>query len=63
MHQVITEYVGPRLIADLHIDVNGHTPFVDVHRISDQIRIQLETLPEVDRVYVHVEPSEGAEKL
>jgi cation diffusion facilitator family transporter len=63
VHQVITEYVGPRLVADLHIDVNGHTPFVDVHRISDQVRIQLETLPEVDRVYVHVEPSEGAEKL
>lgn len=56
VHQVITEYVGPRLVADLHIDVDGHTPLFEVHRISDEVRLQLEALPEVDRVYVHVEP-------
>lgn len=56
VHQVITEYVGPRLVADLHIDVDGHTPLFEVHRISDAVRIELEALPEVDRVYVHVEP-------
>ena len=56
VHQVITEYVGPRLVADLHIDVDGHTPLFEVHRISDEVRVRLETLPEVDRVYVHVEP-------
>jgi cation diffusion facilitator family transporter len=56
VHQVITEYAGPRLVADLHIDVDGHTPLFEVHRISDEVRVRLETLPEVDRVYVHVEP-------
>lgn len=56
VHQVITEYVGPRLVADLHIDVDGHAPLFEVHRISDAVRIELEALPEVDRVYVHVEP-------
>ncbi|MEJ5309435.1 MAG: cation diffusion facilitator family transporter [Anaerolineae bacterium] len=57
VHQVITEYVGPRLVADLHIDVDGNTPLFEVHRISDAVRVELEALPEVDRVYVHVEPS------
>ena len=56
VHQVITEYVGPRLVADLHIDVDGRTPLFEAHRISDAVRIELEALPEVDRVYVHVEP-------
>jgi len=56
VHQVITEYVGPRLVADLHIDVDGDTPLFEVHRISDEVRLHLEALPEVDRVYVHVEP-------
>lgn len=56
VHQVITEYVGPRLVVDLHIDVDGRTPLFEAHRISDAVRDQLEALPEVDRVYVHVEP-------
>ena len=59
VHQVITEYVGPRLVADLHIDVDGTTPLVDVHQISDQVQTKLEALPEVDRVYVHVEPHQS----
>lgn len=56
VHQVITEYAGPRLVADLHIDVDGNTPLFEVHRISDAVRIELEALSEIDRVYVHVEP-------
>ncbi len=59
VHQVITEYVGPRLVADLHIDVDGHIPLFEAHRISDEVRTQLEALPEVDRVYVHVEPCQS----
>ena len=56
VHQVITEYVGPRLVADLHIDVDGRTPLFEAHRISDAVCAKVEELPEVDRVYVHVEP-------
>lgn len=59
VHQVITEYVGPRLMADLHIDVDGNAPLVTAHEISDQVQTQLEALPEVDRVYVHVEPHQS----
>jgi len=56
VHKVITEYVGPRLVADLHIDVDGRTPLFEAHRISDAVCAKVEELPEVDRVYVHVEP-------
>jgi len=56
VHQVITEYVGPRLVVDLHIDVAGETPLVDAHRISDEVQARLERRPEIDRVYVHAEP-------
>ena len=59
VHQVITEYVGSRLVADLHIDVDGHKSLFEVHRISDVVRTELEALPEVDRVYVHVEPCQN----
>jgi cation diffusion facilitator family transporter len=56
VHQVITEYVGPSLIVDLHINVNGDLTLKDAHKISDKVIENLETIPEVDRAYVHLEP-------
>lgn len=56
VHHTMTEYVGPRLVVDLHINVNGKMTLDDAHVISDEIIRRLEELPEVDRAYVHVEP-------
>ncbi|MBN2003583.1 MAG: cation transporter [Anaerolineae bacterium] len=61
IHQIITEYVGAQLIVDLHINVDGDIPLTEAHEISDNVQAQLEALPEIDRAYVHVEPS-GAPK-
>ncbi len=58
VHQALTEYVGPRLIADLHININGHMTLEEAHEISDQVIEKLESLEEVDRAYIHVEPPE-----
>jgi divalent metal cation (Fe/Co/Zn/Cd) transporter len=58
VHQVILEYVGPQLVADLHINVDGYLPLREAHDISDQVQARLETHPDVDRAYVHVEPLE-----
>ncbi len=58
VHQVITEYVGPQLVADLHINVDGNLTLTEAHMISDQVVEQLEALPDVERAYVHVEPCE-----
>ena len=56
VHQVILEYAGPQLIADLHIDVNGELSLNAAHIIADEVQKHLERFPEIDRTYVHVEP-------
>jgi cation diffusion facilitator family transporter len=58
VHQVITEHVGPELIADLHINVDGHLPLFDAHAISDEVTHRVEELKGIDRAYVHLEPCE-----
>ncbi len=56
VHHTMAEYVGPRLVVDLHINVDGKMTLDDAHVISDEITRRLEELPEVDRAYVHIEP-------
>lgn len=56
VHHIITEYAGPRLVVEMHINVDGETTLNRSHEISDQAIAELEKLPEVDRAYVHVEP-------
>jgi len=56
VHQVITEYVGPQLMVDIHVNVDGNITLFEAHEISDKIQVTLEGLPEVERAYVHVEP-------
>ncbi len=56
VHHVITEYVGPKLVVDMHINVDGLMSLDSAHAITDQAIEVLEAFPEVDRAYVHVEP-------
>ncbi len=56
VHHIMTDYVGPRLMIDLHINVDGNKTLHEVHEISDQVIQRLEQFPGVDRAYVHVEP-------
>jgi len=56
VHHIMTDYVGPRLMIDLHINVDGNKTLHEVHEISDQVTQRLELFPGVDRAYVHVEP-------
>ncbi len=58
VHQVITEYVGPGLVVDLHANVDGTLTLYEAHEIADRVQERLEAMPDVDRVYVHVEPCE-----
>jgi cation diffusion facilitator family transporter len=59
IHHMISEYVGPKLVVDMHINLPGDESLDEVHDISDRISAALEALPEVDRAYVHVEPNEA----
>ena len=56
VHHFMSDYVGPRLMLDLHINVDGNKTLNEVHEISDAVIRRLEEFPEVDRAYVHVEP-------
>ncbi len=56
VHHAITEYSGPRLVVDMHLNMDGNMPLNQVHVISDQVIERLESFPEVDRAYVHIEP-------
>jgi cation diffusion facilitator family transporter len=58
VHHTMTEYVGPRLVVDLHINVDGNMPLNQVHAICDEVIERLENLGEVDRAYVHIEPDD-----
>lgn len=56
VHHLITEYAGPKLVVEMHINVDGNKTLNEAHDICDLATEKLESLPEVDRAYVHVEP-------
>lgn len=62
VHQVIAEYVGPQLIADLHINVDGRMSLYEAHHVADAVHASIEALGEVDRAYIHVEPCETTDE-
>jgi cation diffusion facilitator family transporter len=56
VHHLMTDYVGPKMVVDMHVNMDGNKTLYEAHAISDQIIKKLESLPEVDRAYVHIEP-------
>ncbi|MEL7590695.1 MAG: cation diffusion facilitator family transporter [Anaerolineaceae bacterium] len=58
VHHIMTDYVGPRLMVDLHINVDGQTSLRNSHEISDEVIRRLEAFANVDRAYVHIEPDD-----
>jgi cation diffusion facilitator family transporter len=56
VHHIITDYAGPKLVVDMHINVDGELSLNQAHDICDQAIEVLTAFPEVDRAYVHVEP-------
>ncbi len=57
VHHLMSDYVGPKLVVDLHINLPGNLSLDEVHAVEDQVIDALEALEDVDRAYVHVEPS------
>jgi cation diffusion facilitator family transporter len=58
VHHMMSDYVGPKLIVDMHINLPGSASLDEVHAAEDRVIEALENLSEVDRAYVHVEPLE-----
>lgn len=56
VHRIIAEYVGPRLRVDMHINTDGKISLEHAHAIGEQVRERIEALPDVDLVFIHIEP-------
>lgn len=58
VHHIMTDYAGPKMIVDMHINVDGKKTLNEVHEISDNVIQKLQEFSVVDRAYVHVEPDD-----
>jgi cation diffusion facilitator family transporter len=58
VHHMMSDYVGPKLLVDMHINLPNQASLEEVHAVEDAVIEALQALPEVDRAYVHVEPLE-----
>jgi len=61
VHHTMTDYVGPKLMVDLHINLDSTITLSEAHLISDEVSRRLQELPDVDRAYVHIEPDDWEE--
>ena len=46
---------GPRLIAEVDVVMNPERSLRDTHDVAEELQIKLESLPDVERAYVHVD--------
>ncbi|MDS0278307.1 cation diffusion facilitator family transporter [Halomicroarcula sp. S1AR25-4] len=60
-HDVIAHYVGPEIDVSLHIEVEGDLTLTEAHDIETAVIQSVQELPEVDDVFVHVDPKELGE--
>jgi cation diffusion facilitator family transporter len=60
-HDVIAHYVGPEVDVSLHIEVAGERTLREAHDIESAVVDAICALPEVDDVFVHVDPRELGE--
>lgn len=61
VHRVIAEYVGPKLVVEMHINVTDAMTIKEAHAIEDDLMDKILAIPEVDRVYVHLEPNDNSD--
>ncbi|WP_010479300.1 cation diffusion facilitator family transporter [Thermococcus zilligii] len=55
VHDLRAHYVGNRLHVELHIEVPPELTLKEAHDVSEEVKKLVEELPEVDRVFVHVD--------
>jgi cation diffusion facilitator family transporter len=60
-HDVVAHYVGPEVDVSLHIEVEGDLTLYEAHDIETAVVESVRELPEVDDVFVHVDPKELGE--
>ncbi|QIB76494.1 cation transporter [Halogeometricum borinquense] len=60
-HDVVAHYVGPEIDVSLHIEVEGDMTLFEAHDIESKVVESIGELPEVDDVFVHIDPKELGE--
>jgi len=55
IHDLKAHYVGNRLHVELHIEVPPELSLKEAHDVSEEVKKRIEEIPEVDRVFVHVD--------
>jgi cation diffusion facilitator family transporter len=60
-HDVVAHYVGPEIDVSLHIEVEGDMTLLEAHDIETEVIESIRALPQVDDVFVHVDPKELGE--
>jgi len=61
VHDVIAHYVGPEIDVSLHVEVEGDHTLIEAHDIETDIVATISEIPEIDDVFVHVDPKEAGE--
>lgn len=46
---------GPRLIAEVDVVMNADASLKETHDVAEELQIKLESLPDIERAYVHVD--------
>lgn len=46
---------GPRLIAEVDVVMDPDATLHDTHDVAEELQIKLESLPDIERAYVHVD--------
>ncbi|MBD3275092.1 MAG: cation diffusion facilitator family transporter, partial [Candidatus Marinimicrobia bacterium] len=62
VHRVVADYVGPQIRVDMHINVDGNLPLHEAHSISEEVQKKVRNVPDVELVFVHVEPASPGNK-
>ena len=55
IHDLRAHYVGNKLHVELHIEVPPELSLKEAHDVSEEVKKRIEEIPEVDRVFVHVD--------
>jgi cation diffusion facilitator family transporter len=55
VHDLRAHYVGNKLHVELHIEVPPELSLKEAHDVSEEVKKRIEEIPEVDRVFVHVD--------
>jgi len=61
IHDLRAHYVGNKLHVELHLEVPSELSLKEAHDVSEEVKRRIEEIPEVDRVFVHVDIKEVTE--